>query len=348
MPTTTHVYFSVPFKKLHPHRPQTVFNVFKHKIVFALALFTDKKRMSWTISKAHAACITRGPEKGGLGTTQRYTMTPRGRALYKDPGTGKCKKMANYTSTGKPDKWGKQKDSVQMRGEALRQTRAQPAKVTTRTADKGTAKPFTKTSTKADKSGHRTDKGAAKDHHKDQRAETEADMADKVWRRGQSGLKADAKGQKADTWRTRFGGAAKADSRQTQGDTWRTRLGGAAKENSRPTHGGQSLGGPKADTWRTQGGHMADKVWRRGQSGFKTNTRGHMADKAWRRGQRELKADTCTCLEARPKRTQFRWTQGGQGVETRPKQTQGGHKVDTWRTSSGDASQGISRPAFLS
>ena len=53
-----------------------------------------------------------------------------------------------------------------MRGEALRQTRARPAKITRQTADKGIAKRYLKVSTKADKSGHRRDKGAAKDYTK--------------------------------------------------------------------------------------------------------------------------------------------------------------------------------------
>ena len=74
---------------LHQHRPQTVL---KHETAFSLALFTDKKWMSWKMLKVHATCITRGPRKGGLGAAQRYTKTPRGRALYKNPDSGRRKK----------------------------------------------------------------------------------------------------------------------------------------------------------------------------------------------------------------------------------------------------------------
>ena len=48
------------------------------------------------------------------------------------------------------------------------------------------------------------------------------------------------------------------------------------------TRGGQGLearpSALKADTRRTNGGHKADKVWRRGQSGIKADTRRTMAD----------------------------------------------------------------------
>ena len=75
---------------------------------------------------------------------------------------------------------------------------------------------------------------------------------------------------------------------------------------------------------------MADKVWRRSQSGHKA-------------GQ---KADT--------RRTQAEtWrTHGGQSVETRPKRNQGRHKArtmaDKWRTSSGDVARAYrGQPFFL-
>ena len=94
----------------------------------------------------------------------------------------------------------------------------------------------------------------------------------KVWRRGQSGHKA---GHKAETWQTR--------PSRTQG-------GYRAEAQPKRTQGGH-----KADTRQT-GGRMADKVWRRGQSELKVDTRrkhgGHMVDKAWRRGQSGLKVDT--------------------------------------------------------
>ena len=38
-----------------------------------------------------STCITRGTEKGGLGVAHRYAKTPHGRALFKDPDTGRRK-----------------------------------------------------------------------------------------------------------------------------------------------------------------------------------------------------------------------------------------------------------------
>ena len=112
-------------------------------------------------------------------------------------------------------------------------------------------------------------------------------MADKVWRRSQSGHQA---GHKADT--------------------------------------GQDM----ADTWRrpnlTQGRHMADNVWPRGQSGLKADTWltqvGHMAD-TWR--------------------TRF----GGAAKEDL-RRAQGGHKADisdTWRTTSGDEARAYRGQPFF-
>ena len=94
-------------------------------------------------------------------------------------------------------------------------------------------------------------------------------MADKVWRRGHCGPKADT---------------------------------------------GQTQGGQGLDTRpkRTQGGHMADASRSHGR---------HMADKVWRRGQKGLKADT--------------------------RRTQGGHMADTRRTSSGDAARAYRGQLFF-
>ena len=69
------------------------------------------------------------------------------------------KTETNYTNTENPDKGIKQKTGCK-RTATLRQTRALPSTGDKRTAGKGTAKPYTKTSTKADKSRHRTNKGA--------------------------------------------------------------------------------------------------------------------------------------------------------------------------------------------
>ena len=63
-----------------------------------------------------------------------------------------------------------------------------------------------------------------------------------------------------------------------------------------------------------------------GGSELNKGTRGaHRADKVWRRGQSGRKADT-------------RRTHHGQGLKARPKRL-GGHEADTWRTSSGDAAR---------
>ena len=87
----------------------------------------------------------------------------------------------------------------------------------------------------------------------------------------------------------------------------------------------RTQGKRKADTRQTHGGNMVAKVWGRGQSILKANTRadicrtrgGHMADKVWRSGHRGLKADTG--------------------------QTQGGHMEDTWRTRLGGTAKADSR-----
>ena len=105
-------------------------------------------------------------------------------------------------------------------------------------------------------------------------------LADTWWTKG-----------KADTWQTRFGGAAKVDTKPDTGrdmadKVWRR---------------GQT--GLKADTWPTHAGHMADKAQRCGQSRLKANTwrtygntrraqGGHMPNKVWRRGHHGLKTDT--------------------------------------------------------
>ena len=102
--------------------------------------------------------------------------------------------------------------------------------------------------------------------------------------------------------RTKSRGKALADTWRTKGkvDTWQTRFGGHSQSGHKAGH--------QADTGRdmalAQGGHMAD-TWR---------TKG--------------KVDTWL------KSVIWR-THGGQGLEARPKRTQGGHKADTRRTHSG-------------
>ena len=112
---------------------------------------------------------------------------------------------------------GETKDRAQMRGEAVRQTRAQPAKVTRRTADKVTAKPYTKISTEADKSGYeRTDKGAArgrgqrKDKERTQSSQRLGQSQNIVRQRLEALPKPTQGGHEADTRRTSCGDAARA------------------------------------------------------------------------------------------------------------------------------------------
>ena len=98
----------------------------------------------------------------------------------------------------------------------------------------------------------------------------------------------------------------KEDTRDKHRESWGTRVGSAAK----------------ADTRRTQGGHcgrMADKIWRRGQSGHKANARrihgGHKADKVRRRSQSGFETRFGGAAKADTRRTQ----------------------PDTWRTHGGKA-----------
>ena len=82
----------------------------------------------------------------------------------------------------------------------------------------------------------------------------------------------------ADNGRQRARGnvAAKEDSKQTPGrtqgghmvETWESGL----KTNTERAGAGWRQSGHKADAWLMQGGHMAENVWRRGQSGLKTDT----------------------------------------------------------------------------
>ena len=94
---------------------------------------------------------------------------------------------------------------------------------------------------------------------------------------------------------------------------------------------------------------MADKVWRRSQTGHKAGHKADtgrdmadMADKVWRRGQSGLKANT---------RADIWRTQGGHmadKVEAGTRRTRGGHMADTWRTTSGDAARAYrGQPFFL-
>ena len=210
-----------PQKKLHQHRPQTVF---KHEIAFALALFTDKKRMSWQMPKAHAACITRGPEKGGFRC---------GPALHKDTLNMKYGHRKTQRKPGQTIQIQKTRTKVGKKRQGANARRRSKADKSTagRTAGKGTAKPCTKTSTKAGKSGHRADKGSAKAKS----------------------------GQRADKERTKR--RQGADTRRTQRATWQTKT---LEARPKRTQGRQgecghkgAHGGPgraaKSDTWRTQG-----------------------------------------------------------------------------------------------
>ena len=82
---------------------------------------------------------------------------------------------------------------------------------------------------------------------------------------------------------------SKTDTRRTHGGRGLEARPSGLKADTRGTHGRQ-----KAGTWQTlgltQGGHTADKVWRRGQSGQKGDARGmhggRMADKLQGRAAR--------------------------------------------------------------
>ena len=98
-------------------------------------------------------------------------------------------------------------------------------------------------------------------------------------------------------------------------DTRRTK----GKADAWWTHGGQTFetqqNGHKADTWRTRFGGAA-KWTQGGHKGDAWQTKGgHMAD---------------TWADARR-------THGGQGLEARPKRTEGRCKGDAWRTHGGQA-----------
>ena len=133
------------------HIASSLFFLRKHPTVICLG----KRQMPWKRPKAHATCITRGPEKGGLGVAQR----PHGRALYKGPDTGRRKQNPDklYKDRKKDTKKRKRKTGRQCAAKLQGRQEHCRLKVTRRTAGKGAA---TKTSTKAGNIGHRTDKGA--------------------------------------------------------------------------------------------------------------------------------------------------------------------------------------------
>ena len=70
------------------------------------------------MENAKSACnITTGPEKGGLGVSQRYTKTAHGRASYQDQGTGKRKQNPDklYTKTEKRTKGENEREGANAR-----------------------------------------------------------------------------------------------------------------------------------------------------------------------------------------------------------------------------------------
>ena len=150
-------------------------------------------------------------------------------------------------------------------------------------------------------------------------------MADKVWRRFQSGLKANTRWtyecsygrHMADTWRAK-----------RKADTSQTRFGGAARVDTRP------------DIRQTCSGHMADKVWRRGHRGLKADT-GQTQGK-----QSGLKADTWLTQVGHMVDT---WrTRFGGAVKADSRRARDGYMADTRWTSSGDAARAYrSQPFFL-
>ena len=195
---------------------------------------------------------------------------------------------------GKPGQRGKTKDRVQMRGDALRQTRARPAKggQTRQTKDKGAkAKQWTQSwqrlgqsqTIDPDKGRQRADRerttsGQSEDKERTHGGHQGQHGRHKVWRRGQSGHKRiqgghSAGGHMADTWQTRAG---KHKAERTQGGhmanlVWRrshsrhkadTRIQVGYKVGTRQTQGGQM-----ADTWRTRFGGAAKAETRRTHGG---------------------------------------------------------------------------------
>ena len=137
-----------------------------------------------------------------------------------------------------------------MRGDPLRRTKALPG-VTKRTAGKGTTKPYTKTSTKADKSGHRTNKGAkTNEGTQSWQGLGQSQTIDPGNGRQRADKERKASEQREDKEKTRSGHMV-----DTEGNMADTRFGGAAKADTR-----------RAGTKRIHGGHMADKLWERGQS----------------------------------------------------------------------------------
>ena len=116
-------------------------------------------------------------------------------------------------------------------------------------------------------------------------------MAEKVWRRGQSGLKTDTAHKRGT--QTRFGGGR---PKRTQSDTRRTHGGGQGLE-AQATQGGH-IGR------RSHGGQIANKVRRQSQQ--------HKADK-------------------------WRTRTGGAAKANNTRRTEGRHVEDTWRTHGGQA-----------
>ena len=176
--------------------------------------------------------------------------------------------------------------------------------------------------------------------------------ADKVPRRGhivdlswqRAGTRRTKNGHMADTWWTHARQTQEADKFCKRGQSghkadmwrkiWRQTQGGHMADTRR-AHGGQMAGQVwKADTWLTQGGHMADKVWRHAQSRLKAGTR---------------RADT---RRTRRGQAHSRRTKSGHIAEHAAKadlhaETQGGHKTNTWRTSSGDAARAYCGQPFF-
>ena len=260
--------------------------------------------MPWKILQTHATRITKGPRKGDLGAAQRYTKHCAAELYIKALHTG-------FTRTK-----GENKRQVQMCGKALRQTRALPAKVTRQRAGKGTAKPYTKTWTTADKSGHRADKCADKDHTKTKDwtqswPTAKSQKADyisidpKQFFKHRVRLRTLTKGEFGDTkwiWMKLTSRPALQTLLVAQlakklclmmprpcPTAGQERTKSRSKDKALADRQGlepqpkRTQGRHMADASRSHGGRMADKVWRRGQSGFKADTRrargGHMADK---------------------------------------------------------------------
>ena len=119
------------------------------------------------------------------------------------------------------------------------------------------------------------------------------------------------------------------------------------RTDARRTHRGQSCK-RKADTWRTHGGQGLEAWTKRTQAGHKARG-GHMAGKREADTRPTSSGDAAGLCFLRENTSvnglgNKERTQGGQVADkdrrsNKTRRTSGGHKADTWRTSSGDVAK---------